>query len=106
MGSPNNKNTGVGCHLLLQGVFLTQGSNPGLLHRRQILYCLSHQGSRATTWVQRAWGQGGARPTDTDPLATVLAAATWACPQDLAGRRGEASEAVALARPLGDVSRR
>jgi len=33
------KNTGVGCHLLLQGIFLTQGSNLGLLHCRQILYC-------------------------------------------------------------------
>ena len=31
------------CHFLLQGIFLTQGSNPGLLHCRQILYCLSHQ---------------------------------------------------------------
>ena len=29
------KNTGVGCHFLLQGIFLTQGSNPGLLHCRQ-----------------------------------------------------------------------
>ena len=32
------KNTGVGCHFLLQGIFPTQGSNPGLLHCRQILY--------------------------------------------------------------------
>ena len=32
------KNTGVGGHSLLQGIFLTQGSNPGLLHCRQILY--------------------------------------------------------------------
>ena len=39
------KNTGVGCHFLLQGIFLTQGSNPGLLHGRQTLYSLSHQGS-------------------------------------------------------------
>ena len=39
------KNTGVGCHSLLQGIFLTQGSNTGLLHCRQILYHLSHQGS-------------------------------------------------------------
>ena len=37
--------SGVGCHFLLQGIFLTQGSNPGLLHCRQSLYCLSHQGS-------------------------------------------------------------
>ena len=39
------KNTGVGCHFLLQGIFPTQGSNLGLLHCRQTLYCLSHQGS-------------------------------------------------------------
>ena len=36
------KNTGVGCHFLLQGIFPTQGSNPGLLYCRQILYQLSH----------------------------------------------------------------
>ena len=36
------KNIGVGCHSLLQGLFLTQGSNPGLLHCTQILYQLSH----------------------------------------------------------------
>ena len=35
----------MGCHSLLQGVFPTQGSNPGLPHCRQILYSLSHQGS-------------------------------------------------------------
>ena len=34
-----------GCHFLLQGVFLTQGLNLGLLHHRQMLYPLSHQGS-------------------------------------------------------------
>ena len=39
------KNTGVGCHSLLHVIFLTQGSNPGLLHCRQILYHLSYQGS-------------------------------------------------------------
>ena len=40
------KNTGVGCHFLLWGgIFLTQGSNPGLPHCRQRLYHLSHQGS-------------------------------------------------------------
>ena len=40
-----SKNTGVGCHSLLQGIIPTQGSNLGLLHCRQILYHLSHQGS-------------------------------------------------------------
>ena len=38
------KNIGVGSHSLLQGIFPTQGLNPGLLHSRQILYHLSHQG--------------------------------------------------------------
>ena len=38
------KNTGVGCNFLLQGIFQTQGSNPDLLHFRQILYGLSHWG--------------------------------------------------------------
>ena len=39
------KNIGVGCHSLLQGIFLTQGLNPGLLEYRQILHYLSYQGS-------------------------------------------------------------
>ena len=39
------KNTRVGCHFLLQGIFPTQGLNPGLLHCRQILYCLSRHRS-------------------------------------------------------------
>ena len=39
------KNTAVGCHFLFKGIFLTQGSNPGLLHCRQMLSPLSHQGS-------------------------------------------------------------
>ena len=38
------KSTGVGCRFLLQGIFPTQGSNPGLPHCRQTLYRLSHQG--------------------------------------------------------------
>ena len=39
------KDTGVGSNSLLQGIFLTQGWKPGLLHCRQTLYHLSHQGS-------------------------------------------------------------
>ena len=45
--------TGVGSHALLQGIFLTQGSNLGLLHCRQTLYSLSYQGSltkQRTDW--------------------------------------------------------
>ena len=52
-------NTGVGSHSLLQGIFLTQGSNLGLLHRRQILYHLSHQrGAGGTTEMLRVWWEG------------------------------------------------
>ena len=38
------KITGVGCYVLLQGIFLTQGSNPGLPHCRRNFYHLSYQG--------------------------------------------------------------
>ena len=44
-GDSPGQNTGVVCHALLQGVFPTEGLNPGLLHCRQILYQLSYQGS-------------------------------------------------------------
>ena len=39
------KNTGVACHSLLQRIVPIQGSNPDLLHCREMLYRLSHQGS-------------------------------------------------------------
>ena len=39
------QNTGVGSLCLLQGIFPTQGSNPGLPHCRRILYQVSHKGS-------------------------------------------------------------
>ena len=43
------KSTGVGCHFLLQGIFLTWGSNPGLPHCGQMLYPQSHMGSPVFT---------------------------------------------------------
>ena len=45
------KNTEVGCQSLPQGIFLTQGSNLGLLHCRQILYHLSHKRNPVPTAV-------------------------------------------------------
>ena len=45
-----SKNTGVGSLSFLQGIFLTQESNQGLLHCRQILYQLSYQGSPFLSW--------------------------------------------------------
>ena len=47
----------MGCHFLLQGIFLTLGSHLDLLHCRQILYHLSHQGS--------PWGPWGHKELDT-----------------------------------------
>ena len=48
-GDSPSKNIGVGCHALFQGFFPAQGSNPGLLHCRLILKCLSHQGNPFTS---------------------------------------------------------
>ena len=47
-GDSPDKNIGVGCHALLQGIFLTEESNQGLLYCMQILYQLSYQGSPIT----------------------------------------------------------
>ena len=58
-GDSPGKNTGVGCHALLQGIFATQGSNLGLPHCRQILYHLSHQGSpKILEWVAYPFSRG------------------------------------------------
>ena len=64
-GESPGKNTGVGCHALLQGIFPTQGSNPGLPHCRQILYHLSHQ---------RDWQWGRNEIVSVMRIAKTLAA--------------------------------
>ena len=57
------KNTGVGRLSLLQGIFPIQGSNPGLLCWRQILYQLGHQGSlRILEWVSYPFSKGSSWP--------------------------------------------
>ena len=57
------KNTGVGCHALLQEIFPTQGLNLGLPHCRQILYCLSHQVSPSILgWVAYPFSNGSSQP--------------------------------------------
>ena len=43
----------MGCHFLLQGIFLTRGVNPGLLHCRQILYPLSYEGSPSIAYTYK-----------------------------------------------------
>ena len=57
------KNTGVGSHALLQGLFPTQGSKPDLPHCRQILYHLSHWRSpRILEWVAYPSSKGPSQP--------------------------------------------
>ena len=66
MESPG-KNTGVGCHALLQGVFPNQESKLGLPHCRQILYQLSHQGSpRILEWVAYPFSRGSSWPQESN----------------------------------------
>ena len=58
-GDSPGKNTGVGCHALLQGIFPTQGSNTGLPHCRWILYHLSHQENpRILAWIAYPFSRG------------------------------------------------
>ena len=52
----SSKHTGLSCHSLLQGIFPTQESNPGLPHCRQILNHLSYQGSPDGTWGSQRVG--------------------------------------------------
>ena len=53
------QNTGVGSLSLLQGIFATQRSNPGLLHCRQVVYQLNHQMCLeqllSNYWLYRRW---------------------------------------------------
>ena len=57
------QNTEVGSHSLLQRIFPTQGSNPGLPHCRRILYQLSHKGSpRVLEWVACPFARGSSQP--------------------------------------------
>ena len=54
-----SKNAGLGCHFLLRGIFLTQGSNPVLLYCKKILYYVKHQRSpNFTRNVQNSFNNG------------------------------------------------
>ena len=54
-----SKNIGVGCHFLLQGIFLTQELNSGLLHCRQVLYWLSCELYSLACYMPRILTFGG-----------------------------------------------
>ena len=67
--SPGN-NTGVGCYVILQGIFPTKGSNSGLLHWKLILYHLSHQGGpRTLQWVAYPFSRGSFQPRNRTSIS-------------------------------------
>ena len=71
-GDSSGKNTRVGCHALLQGIFPTQGSNPGLPHCRYILYCPSHQGSpRILEWIAYPFSRGSSQSRDQNGASCI-----------------------------------
>ena len=64
--------TGVGSLSLLQGIFPTQGSNPGLSHCRQILYQLSCQGNqRILEWVAYPFSSGSFWPRNGTGVSCI-----------------------------------
>ena len=66
------KNTRVGCHSFIQGIFLTQGSKPDLLHCRQIPYHLNHEGSlRMLEWVAYCLSRGTSQPKDWTRVSCI-----------------------------------
>ena len=65
-------NTGVGSLSLLQVIFLTQESNPGLLQCRQILFQLNHHGSpRIPEWVAFSFFRGSSRPRNQTRVSCI-----------------------------------
>ena len=65
-------NTGVGSISLLQGIFPTQGSNPGLTHCRRMLYQLSHKESpRIPEWIAYSFSSGSSRPRNQTRVSCI-----------------------------------
>ena len=67
------QNTGVGSLSLLQGIFPTQGSNPGLPHWRQILSQLSYKGSpRILEWVADPFSSRSSWPRNRTRVSCIV----------------------------------
>ena len=71
------QNTGVSGRSLLQGIFPTQGWNPGLPHCRQILYQLSHQGSPSSKGSLNNWNEGAFLPLSFSQALWVFTHWKW-----------------------------
>ena len=71
--SSPGQNTGVGSLSLLQGIFLTLGSNPGLPYCRQVLYQLSHKGSpRILEWVAYPFSSRSSQPRNQTGVSCIV----------------------------------
>ena len=78
------QNTGVGSLSLFQGIFPTQGLNPGLLHCRQILYQLSHKGSPSILeWVAYPFSRESSWPRNLTGASCI---AGDSLPTELSGK--------------------
>ena len=78
------QNTGVGSLSLLQGIFPTQGSKPGLPHCRKILYQLSHKGSpRILEWVAYPFSSGSSSGVELGFPAFISWSIREAPPSDI-----------------------
>ena len=96
----SGQNTGVGSLCLLQGIFPTQKSKPGLLHCRRILYQLSHKGSpRILEWVAYPFSSESSWPRNWTRVSCIAGwfFTNWAirealiCKADLKGDHAEIS---------------
>ena len=91
------QNTGVGSLALLQGIFPTQGSIPGLPHRRQFLYQLSHKGSpRILEWVAYPFSSRSSWPRNWTRVSCIAGGffTNWAIRE--AQNTGVGSHAILL----------
>ena len=88
-----DQNTGVGSLSLLQGIFPTQGSNPGLSHCRWILYQLSHKGSpRILEWVAYPFSRGSFWPRNWTGVSCIACGffTNWAI-REIIAKLGDAN---------------
>ena len=70
--SSPGQNTGVGSLPLLQGIFPTQGMNPGLHHCMKILYQLSHKDSpRILEWVAYPFSSRSSQPRNQTRVSWI-----------------------------------
>ena len=79
------KNTGVGSFFVLQGIFPSQGLNPGLPHCRQILHQLSHKGSPwILEWIAYPFSRESSKPRNRTKVSCMAGGffASWATRED------------------------